>query len=877
MSSRPYLCAVLLLALLGAPPPLAQAGEPPPASRPDGRNEVSLDRTVDILSLSLDLRLDVTGGSISGSATHRVKALRTGLREIRLHAVGLDVQQVTIDGEPTPFRLLPEQLAIALPGPSDPSAELSVAVTYQATPQQGLHFRRPGPESSDTYTEVWSQGENTDNRHWFPTWDAPDDRFVYTGRFTAEERFSVLSNGRLTRRAPAEPGWTTWTYALQDQDLVSYLVMVAAGEYKALGREWRGRPVLDLYPPDADEGAVRRATERVPEMLDFMSSATGVEYPYPGYSQVFVQRFIYTGMENTTATVLYRWLLYPEREAPHAWRRTEAVLAHELAHQWFGDQITLRDWSHMWLNEGMTTFLEGWWTRYAHGPEVGADRLFRRYRSVIASDERSARPLVVDFHSRDGGRLSHNHYNKGASLMEMLRVLLGEEDFGRAFRRYSKERQHTNVDTGDLQRIVEDTTGLALDWFFQQWVELAGHPRLAVEHAIDAEEGTLRVTVTQSQEVGGLVPLFTLPVDLAVVTDAGTVRRRLWLDRAESASVVLDLGGALQFVAVDPDGGLLADIVQTQTDVEWAAQLTQGDLHYARRSAFHAVSERKGPPSEALRAVVTGLLADGAAHSVWRRQAAATLGAWTDAASRAALVAALGGPGVDADPTLQEAIIDALGEGESDPDVIAAMRAIWGRAGTDQVRASALQVLGKLLTEAAAPELRRALGGAAGHGEILHYVAVSGLGAHGDRKDIQRLARYRAPSNPHRLRTTAFLASSKIAERQPSKRERERAREPIARDAERALGDLNLRMVQAAVRVLGTVGDARSIPALQALQTTSTVPAVRDAAEAAVEQIRTRKDPDPNEDDAAITARLKTLEEQLAELQGKLQTIEERE
>lgn len=857
----------------------AHSDDAAPAFQSDGRNEVATDRTVDITSLHLDLVLDVLGGRIEGTATHAVTPLRSGLREIRLHAVGLDVAQITVDSEPTTFRVLSDQIAIALPTPSTVTASHVVAIKYSAEPDLGLHFRRPGPDSPDTHAEVWSQGEGTDNRHWFPTWDAPDDRFVYTGRFTALDRFTVVSNGRLTEKeaAAGRPGWTSWTYALQDQDLVSYLVMVAAAEYQALGGSWRGRPLLNFYPPDVDEDTVRRATARTAEMLDFMSSATGVEYPYPGYSHVFVQRFIYTGMENTTATVLSRGLLYPEGEAEHARPRTESVIAHELAHQWFGDQITLRDWSHMWLNEGITTFLEAWWQQYAHGPEVYSDRVFSRQRSVIGGDRREALPMVVDFFSRDGERTNSHAYTKGASLMQMLRVLLGEEDFGRAFRRYAEERQHTSVATEDLQRIFEEETGLRLDWFFQQWVYLAGHPKLEVEHVVDAEQGTVRVTVAQTQKVGGLVPLFVLPVDLDIATDQGVTRTRLWLDGVETASVVLPLAGALAHVAVDPDGGLLAEITQKQSDAEWSALLRQTTSAYARRSAFHALAERKGPASDELRAVVEGILADGAGHPLWRRLAAFVLGEWKDETSRATLLAALGGAaGIESDVRLREAVIDALARGERDDAVVAAMRTAWSRGQTDIIKASGLQGLSILLKDGALPDLRRALGGPAGHNGVIHKIAVQGLGKHGQVKDIARLARSRAPSVEHSLRSAALRASARIANRQPTKAARESARKPVARDAERNLADLNLRGLQVAVGVLKTVGDDRSIPALQALQKETKAADLREQIEGAIEEIRTRRDEDPKPDDAELTARLSALEEQLDALTKKLTTLEER-
>jgi len=875
--------SLVLLALI-LMPGLTLADEKAPALQSDGRGVRATDRTVDIQHLALDLTVDVLGRSVAGTATHTLSPLRTGLREIRLHAVALSVDTITVDGVPTTFRVAPEQLIVALPGPSTAGATHVVEVAYSASPQLGLHYRLPGPNSPDTYPEVWSQGEGEDNRYWFPTWDEPDDRFTYTGRFTVADRFVAVSNGRLTGKEAGKPGWTAWTYALTEQDLVSYLVMFAAAEYRVVSDRWRDRPLIAYVPPDTDEATGRRAVARTGEMLDFMSSATGVEYPYPGYSHVFVQRFLYTGMENTTATVMERATLYPEALASHA-QWTESVVAHELAHQWFGDQLTTRDWSHMWLNEGITTYLEGWWWLYAHGPEEWADKIFGRVQRVLAADERGARPMVTDFFTREGDRVSANVYTKGSAVMNGLRAMLGEEDFGRAFRAYVAENQHGMVTTEDLRRSFEDTTGLDLSWYFQQWAYLAGHPVLSIKHSWDAEQGALRVDLAQTQTVGGNVPLFVLPVDLEIGTSAGIQRHRVWLDGA-TASIVLTLDEAPAWIGVDPDGGLTAKIEQKQSDDEWAAVVRSAAGVSARRLAWHALAQREEPANDALRAAVSGVLMDGAAHPVWRRLAVQALGAWKDEASRATLIQALGrlggsaaegAPGIAEDTRLQEEIGKALGKQANSAEVVAALSTLHARGGNIMVTSQALMALSAVNGDAALPLARRALESKGGHNKQGWRYAFDALGAHGDRKDLDRLARFRQPSMNHWSRSSALRASAKIAGRQEAGKARDDARAVVARDAEANLADLNLRGVQVAVGVLKQVGDLDSAKALEAARSSSTVDVIRTQMTGAIEAIRTRKETDPEPEDAGeLTAQVKKLAEALDALDAQMKDLQEK-
>ncbi|MCB9745675.1 MAG: M1 family metallopeptidase [Alphaproteobacteria bacterium] len=830
---------------------------------PGGPGDRAPDRAWDLQHLHLDLDLDPSAGRVEGSVTLTLSPLSPPAEEIVLDQIGLEIRAVTRDGQAVPFRPDGEHLHVTL-GPAE--GPIQVEVSYAATPDTGLHFRGPGLRSPDTYLELWSQGEDEDNRHWLPLPDHPNDRFTTSGRFTAPEGLSVLSNGLGSFDGEA------WTYQM-DEDLVSYLVMVAAGPYQRLEGSWRGRPVEQWLPPDAEPAHARALGALLPGMLDHLSERTGLEYPYPAYREVYVQRFLYTGMENTTSTVIHRRLLGYARSAAAEDQSVglgyEIVVAHELAHQWYGDTLTCRTWHELWLNEGFAHFFADDWLRARHGEATHAARLLRGLDAALG-----AGVLAGRFWSTPEGEHPPNSgvYVKGAALLRMLQVRYGEEAFWAAIRRYTTTSSAGGlVETDDLRRAFEEVTGDHLGWFFDQWAHLPGAPSLEVSPRWS--EGELRVQVSQTPP-SGLAP-FVMELELEIGTADGPIHRRVFIDGAQQA-LQLDLESPPLYVAADPRGGLLAAITNTQSPEMWRAQLAS-PAPYAQLRALRqgAATER---PEDWLSAVLP--MATHAEEAL-ALEAIATLGALDLPEGNLVLVEIMETPSSTIERRIAAA--EALGKGLGAAEVTAGLsrqlrslrrdRSLHGRS----LAAAALRSLSHLDRDAGRAEARALLSGEPADPvqDPAASAALDVLGAQRRPEDLSLALRWLSPRHSTDVLHAAVSAAERIAGATEPGPKRQARLSEVARKVEPLLGDAFQRTRSHAISALGKVGDEDSVRALEAFIRQEGVEALRRQARRAISLIRGRSDT-PLPSDAALGGRLEDLERRLEELTEELQALQER-
>ena len=229
------------------------------------------------------------------------------------------------------------------------------------TPRSGFNFI--ARDKNSQAKQVWTQGEELESKYWFPCLEDPQVKFPREIQVTVHDGYTVISNGE-GKRSKNDGGTTTWTW-IEGRAVSTYLTSVVIGNFSHDQTYYNGIPLSYYWPKDEDPDYDPMLTfVDTPKMLEIFKEYFGVEYPYKKYSQVAVDNFDFGGMENASCTTLTRNILH-DKIASLDYTRDKFVVAHEIAHQWFGDLVTCKDWSHIWLNEGFATYSEAlYWEKY---------------------------------------------------------------------------------------------------------------------------------------------------------------------------------------------------------------------------------------------------------------------------------------------------------------------------------------------------------------------------------------------------------------------------------------------------------------------------------------------------------------------------------
>lgn len=464
---------------------------------PGAKPHYNPDRPGQVEHIALNLALNIPQQSYEGTCSIRLKPVRNGISSLTLDAVSLNIKSVKVDKKKLSFEYDGEQLNIKLNEPTKVDQPLTIAIAYSVEkPQRGIYF--VGPDQNDPHkpVQVWTQGEDEDSRFWFPCFDYPGQLATSEIQVKVPKQFMAISNGELI--AVKEEGESKIYHWYQKEVHPTYLMTLAVGDFAEIQDEWQGKPVTYYVEKNRQENA-RRSMGKTPQMISFFSEIFGYAYPYPKYAQVCVADFIFGGMENTSTTLLTDRCLLDERAALDD-QRTETLVAHELAHQWFGDLVVIKHWSHAWLKEGMATYAEVLWTDHEYGADAGAYYRLSEARNYFSEDKnRYRRPIVTNIY-REAIELYDRHiYEKGGCVYHMIRAELGDELFFKAIATFVQENAHKTVETTDLLRAIEKTTGRNLLCLFDQYVYRGGHPEYKVAYSWDSNNSFAKITVTQTQ------------------------------------------------------------------------------------------------------------------------------------------------------------------------------------------------------------------------------------------------------------------------------------------------------------------------------------------------------------------------------------------
>lgn len=651
------------------------------------------DRTYDALHYLIKIRIDLDGKAFDGSTTVTLASLRESLATCALDAEEFTVTSVLADdGAPLAFTQTDNALEVRLSRPLRFGEETSFTCFYSGRdPKAGLRFMA-GTE--DHPALVFSDSWPDNVHHWFPCYDYPNDKATSEIVATVRRGLKVAANGRLVSTVEDAAAGTVTYHWSQDRPHSTYLVFLAAGPYAVVRDSYKTLPVSYwVYP--ADEGKALPTYGQTPKMIAFFERTFGYDYPWRKYDQVSVPNG--GGMESTSATAMTHTIMVDaKREADFP---AIGIVSHELAHQWWGDLVTLRSWAHTWINESFGTYSDYLYHRYEKGDDEGAIDLQGKLDAYLReARSRYIRPIVTDRYDAPEDMFDAHTYPKGARVLHMLRTLVGDEPFFETLGHFLRAHAFDAVDTADFIRSVKTVTGRDLDWFFDQWLYKPGHPVLEVGSEWDLAAKTVRLRVAQVQDLSKGTPVFRMPVSVKLVTPGRTDIRTIWVEKREQ-TFDLPLEEKPLLVRIDPDNVLLKEIRFPKGLDELLFQLRNDDV-IGRMDAAAALTAFKDDPRTG-----AALAASIAADPFWAVRKIAV-----EALARLAprgLMPVLKRAVRDADPRVRAAALAALGD-LRDRALLGFFEERFNTDPSDRVRAEALTAIGKAGDPSAVPFLRRA-------------------------------------------------------------------------------------------------------------------------------------------------------------------------
>lgn len=754
------------------------------------------DRLVDVEHIKLDIELDFEAKTLKGRSTLTVRPINEGTKFVELDACEMKVGSVTVAGKAADFNHDGQKLTVMFNATPAADRPIDIEISYSTKPRRGAYFVGPDAAYPNKHREMWTQGQDEDSRFWFPCFDYPNEKASSEIVVKVPKGMTSLSNGKLlSKTAKGDFEIHHWR---QEIPHVAYLVTLVVGDYVKVNDEWDGLEVSYLVPPGR-EGDGKRSFSKTPKMVELFSRLTGVRYPYEKYSQITAVDFIFGGMENTTATTQTELTLHDARASLDF--SSESLVAHELAHQWFGDYVTCRDWSHAWLNEGFATFMEIIWYEHEHGvveSQYYADGDMKAY----LSEDRGAyrRPIVTNVYKEPLDLFDRHLYQKGALVLHHLRHMVGDRLFWKAINLYLTNHGQKSVITQNLSDAFQEVTGRNLEWFFTQWVFGGGHPDLKVSAKWDDASAQLELNILQQQKKDDLTAIFRLPVKVQFVWEGGEEIREFEISEA-AHRYFIQLPKRPKMVLFDPGNSVLKTLELDYSEDLLIAQLkgAQDDV----MSRVHAARElgKKGTAAatEALAEVLMG-------DSFWGVQAecADALG---KIHNEGALNALIDSRKVK-HPKARRAVAAALGEWMGDKSANALI-AMLKKDESYYVEAEAARALGRTRSGLAFDALVAALAKES-HNDVIRSSVFAGFCELRDMRALEVMKEWLTYGRPWQARLSAVSSIGRLAHHHTEERAKLEVRELLE-----PLLEQDFRTVMNAISGLEALGDIKAVSVLE--------------------------------------------------------------
>jgi aminopeptidase N len=758
----------------------------------------------------LRLHFDLSRGLVYGSETIVLRPKGT-LSALPFHTRDIHYEAVRVADRPAMYSTdsVHDRILVWLLRAAKAGAPLRVDFDYWTRPTRGIYFVHPDRAYPRITPEIWSQGEPTDNRRWFPTWDEPNEKTPSELVLTVPRGWTAVANGFLkshVRTATSE----TWDWDAP-KPKSTYLIAFAAGPLVRY-HSMLGKLNVDSYvqPRYANLNAV--CFGRTKDMIAYYQRVTGVPFPFEKYDQITAERFVFGGMEDASATIQTDLALHPATEDVED--SCDLLVSHELAQHWYGDDATMSDWSNLWLNEGFATYYDELWTGERFGKTAFEYARYTAQQTCLAENRQTMQPIVDYVYSDPLALFGAGSHECPAAALHMLRWMLGDARFFRAVHDYLRQYSYRNADTQQFFAAIDRSLGTNLTWFEREWFFRTAYPRYDVSDHYDAARQTLRIRIAQRNNDG---KPYRMPIAIEAFFHGRVARIRPLIDRNEQTVVLHNVTTRPDMVLFDPDSNILRQLTFPKSREELAYQLAHAAGVADREWALQQLASNPSATSAVARAVSLdpfwGVRADAVGSAARFGDTAAVRHGLRDpdvrvriAAAQAAATLLRPGPGVTAD-------LEHM-ENDVDPNVVAA----------------ALGALGALRP----PGIFKVLVAELHHNSFRQTIAtgaLKGLAADCNQRAFALISARTAYGTPEQERDAAVLDLATCA------RALKRQRAALPALSRLASGDPLIGTRIAATQALASLGDPQAYPVLEHVAESDSQKIVREIARQAAHEI----------------------------------------
>lgn len=550
-----------------------------------------VDMIVDIIHMKLNLDIEPYTQIIKGTQNITFKTLRFDVDSLVFYASEMEFRSVTINGVSSDFSHRGNEAIVYNKANLKHNQIYEMIIEFTGNPTSGLYFSGWNDKTNRHRKQIWSHSP----QGWMPFINQKPDLLTTEVILTFDSKYKVFSNGKRILQKDNKNGTTTWHYHM-DKPHVVYLICLAVGDWEIKSTKSKSGVPLELYYyPDLPEN-VEPTYAHSEYMIDYFEKEIGIKYPYSVYRQAPMVNYMYGGMETTTATVFGDYMHIP----PRAWwmRNYVNVNSHELNHQWFGNLVSHLNNRHTWLTESFATHYAKMFERDLYGEDYYQWERDKELIRALNASKSNNNPVAHSFAGTD------RWYPKGSLVLDMMRDVLSDSLFRLSIKNYTQQHSFKVTETYDLQKSIRESTGMAMDWFFDQWIWRGGEPHFKVSYNLMSENGYMFTSteIEQIHKVDNLIGFFRVPANIHVYYEDGSIdSAQAWIDGQKSFIRIPNKNNKnVDFVVFDPNRKILKKVTFNRNVNQLLAQAEKSKNMIDR---YDALLELSSYPTEQKRLI----------------------------------------------------------------------------------------------------------------------------------------------------------------------------------------------------------------------------------------------------------------------------------